>query len=659
MLFLQTTPESEFSAEGFKLYSEGIKNLYDAAKEALIPENNFEMLVGMESLAKKVQRTISGVYLSPDSAEKFRAKIDQIYYGTKGVNDGILQIGGSMKDITESIQGLADALGRVVEPNAKVVEQMVEVSKATGIAATEVGKMTGEFMKLTFSQQGSMDLIKKISEDARRSGLNVKATLTEVQKQLTKVAAYNFKNGVEGLTKMVLQAQRLGVTIDDIGAASLGRGFAFDPEKAVEAAAGMSMLGGAMSNMKNPFQLMNMGANDVGKLQNELVELSKSAFSVDESTGKIESNAIAQQRLYEQLKAVGKEGDFDKFMNMGREAAKQAEIIKKVSDSGLGKLFGEEKGMINEKQQALMSKLAEIGPDGKISLDIPGLNLPPEFKDVATLLKSPGGPAQLQAAIEKYDELAKKSEKDIAQANLTVSEEQAKDVKIIKESVLRGMDPADRETFLNTVVSAINIGQTGAKAVSSAGAGFTINQMRQATTKANEIVTNNDPNDIAIQTALRKLAEMEQNKAMYDTDVNGNLTYSQDAFFGDGKKRLSTGKGEMFSFIEDDQALFAPDLDEKLGVMKGAYLQMKELSRPQLKETSFKDVGAVQKSETKTEQTVVQKVEGSGTININVNITSSGNLANSLMSDRTFKNQLETEILTTMKNKDILMVKKP
>jgi len=86
---------------------------------------------------------------------------------------------------------------------------------------------------------------------------------------------------------------------------------------------------------------------------------------------------------------------------------------------------------------------------------------------------------------------------------------------------------------------------------------------------------------------------------------------------------------------------------------------MKELSRPKLKESSFKDVGAVQKSETKTEQTVVQKVEGSGTININVNITSSGNLANSLMSDRTFKNQLETEILTTMKNKDILMVKKP
>lgn len=656
MLFLQTTtPESEFSAEGFKLYSEGIKNLYDAAKESLIPENNFEMLVGMESLAKKVQRTISGVYLSPDSAEKFRAKIDQIYYGTKGVNDGILQIGGSMKDITESIQGLADALGRVVEPNAKVVEQMVEVSKATGIAATEVGKMTGEFMKLTFSQQGSMDLIKKISEDARRSGLNVKATLTEVQKQLTKVAAYNFKNGVEGLTKMVLQAQRLGVTIDDIGAASLGRGFAFDPEKAVEAAAGMSMLGGAMSNMKNPFQLMNMGANDVGKLQNELVELSKSAFSVDESTGKIESNAIAQQRLYEQLKAVGKEGDFDKFMNMGREAAKQAEIVKKVSDSGLGNLFGEGK-MFDEKQQGLISKLAEIGPDGKISLDIPGVG---SFADLSETLKTSTGPAQLQAAIEKYDELAKKSEKDIAQANLTVSEEQAKDVKIIKESVLRGMDPADRETFLKTVVASINIGQTGAKTVSSAGAGFTINQMQQATTKANEIVANNDPtSNIAIENALRKLAELEQNKAMYQTDTDGNLTYN-DAFFGDGKKRLSTGKGEMFSFIEDDQALFAPDLDEKLGVMKGAYLQMKELSRPQLKETSFKDVGAVQKSETKTEQTVVQKVEGSGTININVNITSSGNLANSLMSDRTFKNQLETEILTTMKNKDILMVKKP
>lgn len=648
-LFQDPSVSDEFSAEGFKLYSEAIKGLYTAAKESAIPETNIEILTGMESKAKVLQRTISGIALEPANAEKFREKLEGIYFGTGNINSGVLAIGGSFKDITETIAGLSDALDRVVEPNAKVVEQMVEVSKATGIAATEVGKMTGEFMKLTFSQQGSMDLIKKISEDARRSGLNVKATLSEVQKQLTKVAAYNFKNGVDGLTKMVLQAQRLGVTIDDIGAASLGRGFAFDPEKAVEAAAGMSMLGGAMSNMKNPFQLMNMGANDVGKLQNELVELSKSAFSVDESTGKIESNAIAQQRLYEQLKAVGKEGDFDKFMNMGREAAKQAEIVKKVSDSGLGNLFGEGK-MFDEKQQGLISKLAEIGPDGKISLEIPGM---PPFDDLSSALKN--NPNQIQAALQKYDEQAKKSEKDIAMQGLTLAEDQLKDTKIIKETVVRALSPQERSTILKSVETAMSISQGGAKTLATGTVGIGKTELSKIEDEATNLKTfNTSP---IVKSWIESLISADKDKGKLNT------TPGADGFFDDGKKKLLTGKGEMFSFIEDDQALFAPNLDENLGIMKSAYLQMKELSKPQPKENTFKNsfqgLNTVSKTETKTEQTVTQRVEGSGTVNINVNITSSGNLANSLMSDRTFKNQLETEILTTIKNKDILMVKKP
>jgi alpha-L-fucosidase len=648
-LFQDPAISDEFSAEGFKLYSEAIKNLYTAAKEGAIPETNIEILTGMESKAKVLQRTISGIALEPANTEKFREKLEGIYFGTGNINRGVLAIGGSFKDITETIAGLSDALGRVVEPNAKVVEQMVEVSKATGIAATEVGKMTGEFMKLTFSQQGSMDLIKKISEDARRSGLNVKATLSEVQKQLTKVAAYNFKNGVDGLTKMVLQAQRLGVTIDDIGAASLGRGFAFDPEKAVEAAAGMSMLGGAMSNMKNPFQLMNMGANDVGKLQNELLELSKSAFSVDESTGKIESNAIAQQRLYEQLKAVGKEGDFDKFMNMGREAAKQAEIVKKVSDSGLGNLFGEGK-MFDEKQQGLIYKLAEIDTDGKISLEIPGAG---KFDDLAETLKTQGGPAQLEAAIKKYDEMAEKSEKDIAMQGLTLAEDQLKDTKIIKETVVRALSPQERSTILKNVEKAMSISQGGAKTLATGTITNAKTELGKIENEAESLKSFNTAP--AVRTWIESLISADKDK--------GKLDPTQDGFFDDGKKKLLTGKGEMFSFIEDDQALFAPNLDENLGIMKSAYLQMKELSKPQPKENTFKNsfqgLNTVSKTETKTEQTVTQRVEGSGTVNINVNITSSGNLANSLMSDRTFKNQLETEILTTIKNKDILMVKKP
>lgn len=647
-MWLFTTEPDEF-ADGLKLYTEGVKNLMDAAKKAIIPENNVEILTSMESKAKSIQRTISGVMLEPASAIKFREKIEDIYYGVGSVNKGILSINGTVKDITDGIQGMYDTLGRVIEPSSKVLTSMVEMSKATGIGTLEIGKMAGEFMKLTFSQEKSMSLINTISESARRSGLNVSKVLIEVQKNISKVNAYNFKGGVDGLTKMVLEAQRLGTTIEDIGAASLGRSFAFDPEKAIEAASSMSMLGGSMSDLMNPFQLMNMGANNVGKLQSNLLDMSKAAFKVNEATGEIETNAIAQQRLYEQLKAFGKEGEYDKFINMGRESAKQAMIVKQVSESGLGNLFGEGK-MFDEKQQGLIAQLAEIGPGGKITLDLPGVG---NISDLSKTLKD--NPDAIKTALEKYDELASKTDRQIAESNLTTVEEQLVVQKTIEQAILRQYSATERSSILQDVKAALKIGQESANDVTTNMAASTkdgLANMEAATqTYADKLnaLAGGSEGTIAEQQAARD--------SMKPTVPDG--------FFDDGTKSLTMGKGEMFNFIKEDQAVFAPDLDIKLGVLKDSYMKMKEFENSGLSQIVPKELPEVRlprtESTQKTEvtETKVQKIEGSGSVNINVNITSSGNLADTLINDRRFKNDLEKEILHVIKNKDLFMVKKP
>lgn len=646
-MWLFTTEPNEFT-DGLKLYTEGVKNLYESARNSIIPENNIEILTSMESKAKSIQRSISGIQISSDSANTFREKIEKIYYGVGGVNKGIVEINGTVKDITDGIQGMYDSLGRVIEPSSKVLTSMVEMSKATGISTLEIGKMTGEFMKLTFSQEKSMSLINKITKDARKSGLDVKGVLTEVQKNMSKVNAYNFKGGVDGLTKMVLEAKRLGGSIDDIGAASLGRSFAFDPEKAIEAASSMSMLGGSMSDLMNPFQLMNMGANNVGKLQTNLLDMSKAAFKVNEATGEIETNAIAQQRLYEQLKAFGKEGEYDKFINMGRESAKQAMIVQKVSESGLGNLFGEGKGMIDEKQQGLIAQLAEIGPGGKISLDLPGFG---NITDLSTELKN--NPERIKDALTKYDELAQKSDKDIAMANLTTVEDQLVVQKTIEQAILRKFSATERSSILEEAKAALKIGQEGAEKYTAKFATEAVDALKKG-----KIVEGTQKNV--------KESEMDTDEEQDLRDkMKAQRQVKNDAFFGGETKTLSTGKGEMFSFIKEDQAVFAPDLDEKLGVLKASYMKMKDFENSALSQIVPKELPEVKlprtESTQKTEvtETKVQKIEGSGSVNINVNITSSGNLADTLINDRRFKNDLEKEILYVIKNKDLLMVKKP
>lgn len=642
-LFFQDATD-EFGTGGIDIQADVtkgiIKSLTDAMTKGIKPNETFRVLSQMEDKVKELQKTMgSGLVLG---GEAFREKVEQIYFETT-------ELGIQFKDVTDVMGGMSKSVGRIIDPSKDVVQQMAILGKNVGIASEAMGQMVGEFMKLTFSQEKSVELINKITDSARRSGVNVKATLEGVQKNLSKVDAYGFKNGIEGLTKMQIQAQQLRTSVEEINAAQLGQTF-WDPEKAIEAAAGMSMLGGSMSNLMNPFQLMNMGANNVEKLQESLIDLSASAFKVNDATGEVETNFVAQQRLKQQLESLGKGGEYEKYINLGREASKQAKIIADINKSGLGTLFEGEGKTFTEEDKRLIASLSEV-KDGKISLKIPGFDQVDNLQEALS-----GNPERIKEALEKYQKEAAMSEKDIAMKSLSTVDNIKNDTTVISQTLLRSLSETQRTAVLQTVGGVAQEGTDKFKTATQTA----------ATGVKSTILDPNFWRDIFTS--------------------NPPTPAEEDKFFGDGTKRLSTGKGEMFSFIKEDQALFAPDLDEKLGVLKSAYLKLTKI-RPNLEtdvtltpqefqqpEVNFKqpeiktlDFSKIMDSiglstaqiESMSNKETVQKIEGSGSVNINVNISSSGDLASSLISDRRFKDDLETEILNTLKNKDLLMVKKP
>ena len=627
-MWLFTTEPDEFAAKGmtFDEMTSGLKTAMEAGIDPF--KAAFETLTGMEAIAKTLQRTIgSGIV---GGADAFREKMTRIYFATQ-------DIGASFEDVGSVMTGLYEGLGRMVEPSEKVTQQMVELHQATGMEAKVLGGLVSDFMRLTFSQEKSGELINKITDSARKGGVSVNAALSSFQKNFRQVEAYGFKNGVDGLNKMNTQALQLRTTVEEIGAAQLGQTF-WDPEKSIEAAAGMSMLGGSISSLMNPFQLMNMGANNVEKLQEELINLSASAYKINETTGEVETNFIAQQRLKSQLDTLGKGGEYEKFINLGKEAAKQKTILNEITKSNLSELYEGEGKLFSEEEQGLISSLSEIGKDGKISLNIPGFG---DFGDLKSTLSTQ--PEAIKNALEKYQALANKDEKDIAAEGLTVAENQAIDVRVIRETMVRNIGETRRQETLNAVKGIQNTGAQTFQGVT--------------TTVAATIP------DIA--TYLKTQADIYNDQVRTNPPVPTNPTYTPDGFFDEGTKTLRMGKGEMFSFIKEDQAVFAPDLDQKLGVLKSSYMKMKEFENSGLSQIAPKELPEVKLPKTESTQktevteTKVQKIEGSGSVNINVNITSSGNLADTLINDRRFKNDLEKEILHVIKNKDLLMVKKP
>ena len=628
---------SEFAAKGV-----GFQEMISEIKTAFIGGINpfkgaVETLTGMEAIAKTLQRTIGSGVVS--GADDFRERMTKIYFDTQ-------KLGGTFEDINVVMGSLYEGLGRLVDPSDKVTENMVVLSKSTGVATKVLGGMVADFMRLNFSQEKSGELIGKITDLARKGGVSVNSALTNFQKNFKIVDAYGFKNGVDGLNKMTIKALQLRTTVEDIGAAQLGQTF-WDPEKAIEAAAGLSMIGGAVGNLSNPFQLMNMGANNAEKLQEELINLSASAYKVNEATGEIQTNFVAQQRLKAGLDALGKGGEYEKYITLGKEAIKQKTILNEISKSGLNKLYEGEGKIFDEEQQGLIASLSEIGEGGKISLNIPGMGGIADLKD--TLAKNPD---QIKDALEKYQTLAKQDEKSIAIQGLSIAEEQSIDVKMIYQTLVRTLSQAERQKMVNVV-------RASQKTIATEG--------QNATTTIDKVYTGTALPDFIENSTKAAVALIE--KAKTSTSAGGGVTF--DGLFAGDNKSLRLGKGEVFDFIEEDQVLAAPDIDFNLNVLKDSYLKSKEMYRKindatmgrnvmepkELPSMGLPKTESIQKTE--VTETKVQKIEGSGTVNINVNITSSGNLADSLFNDRRFKNDLEKEILHVIKHKGTLSVKKP
>jgi hypothetical protein len=632
MFLFDDTILSEFDTKGTS-FGDVLTKVKAAFKSALKFETAIETITAMDDEAKKLQRTLgSGVInigATDKGATELRNTITNIY------NES-LKFGASFDNVTEYAGELSGEMGKMTLPVEEATINMLALSRTTGIGGKEIAKMAGQFLKLTLSQTQSASQMAKIAKLARETGLEAKKLLEDVQKNLSMVDAFNFQNGVEGLTKMSAQAQRLGTTVDKIVPKKFLEDM-LDPEKAIEAAANFSMLGGSIEGLNNPFNLLNDGANNVGNLQNKIVEMAKSAFKINDVTGAIETNNVSMMRLREQTAAFG--GDYETMVQVGRTAAKEQMVQNKLMKEGV------DLSKFSEEQMNLVKSLSEVGKGGKLELRIPGF----ETSDLTATLSN--NPKALASALEAYQKKAEMTDRQLAEEGLTLSETQAKDTRIIRDTMLNRMTKQQKTDIVNAQYQ----GQEGFAKLGVPTAAMTApgETMLKALPSAYTTVGTKfkDTQDSLIEIAL--------------SNVPGSgdaQSPSNDAFFGKGNKTLSMGKGEMFSFIKEDQALFAPDLDKKLSVLKESYLKVKSLGSSNPTDISFKSnepkslPAQTITSKQETSQNITQTIDNNFNITVDLNIKGIPNspLSDLLSKDGDFKRQLTEKIMDVFDKKDIL-----
>ena len=539
LLFNTGTPESGAG----KSVTEQLAQLRAAIKENIASftdplkayQNIEKTAISMADNAKSLQRSMGGVAID---SEKYASSLIESYKNT-------VKMGAEFKDITGTIQGLAESMGRMVRPSEQTIQNMVELSVATGMGAGEIGKMTGEITRFGGSQVQATDKMHDLAVEARKVGLDAKSFLTQVNANMKSLNGFGFKNGINGMKNMVKQAMLLRTSVEKIGAAAL-QSKVLDPEGAMEVAASFQMLGGAVGALGDPFKLLHMAQSDMAGLQNEIINSTKSAFKFNKETGGFEASTQDMYRLREQATLMGK--SLEDMMELGREGAKMDFLKEKFNI-----------GELPDETQQLVAGLAEIGKDGKVSIDIPGFGRleADSAEQLSVQLKN----GETQKALQDYQTKAAQTEKDIAISQLTITETQAKDVNIIKSAMSPQMGEQSREKFLKDIKEGneaasnklVDASETSAKNINTAVSGA-------ATAQKNLINTIPTPVDQQAEQEMRNVLNKLSAKFGEPTEVPTN-----DGFFpSNGSAPTLMSKGQLYKGIVGDDVAMGVGLGDAL-----------------------------------------------------------------------------------------------
>ena len=380
-MFLQDANGSEKS---FKGLSDLLGELKDAAFEALSPNRLAVRYAQIEDLTRKTTKNISGMFGA--SAEALQRSSVDAYLET-------LNIGASYEEVLSIQQEIATQQQKALSLTEAEVVAAVEFSKATGVAAKDVGTIVLAFADLGQSTSTALENMSDMAAEARKYGLNVGQFMQTVAKNLTLVNAYGFKNGVEGFTKMVARAQAL--RIDMTQTTKLAEKL-LNPEDAIELAANFQMLGGAIGDLGDPFKLIYMAQNDMEGLQEAVVQAAKSSVMFNKTTGEFKVSGTEMYRLRAQAQALGI--SYEELANTAVKAAKESEILSQLRFSGL-----------NEETQQLVANLGEI-KDGQVQIKLPGTD---DFVKASELTKE-----QIKN-LQEYQTTTQQSDRQIAESQLS------------------------------------------------------------------------------------------------------------------------------------------------------------------------------------------------------------------------------------------------
>ena len=237
--------------------------------------------------------------------------------------------------------------------------------------------------------------------------------VADVGANMDKLNTIGFKNGVEGLTRMVQKSIEFNMNIEKVK--SMAEKL-FDPDQAIALSAELQAIGGAIGDFNDPLKLMYMATNDAGGLQDAMIGVAGSLATYNSELGRFEitgANLRKSKALADQMGM-----SMEEMSKTAIKAAERSSAATALLSSGL---------QIDEKEKEFLTNISKM-EGGRMVIDIPeSLAKKLGVEDTKVALENLS-PTVAKGLLENQKAFEQMSTEDIARDQYTTTQNIQKDV---------------------------------------------------------------------------------------------------------------------------------------------------------------------------------------------------------------------------------------
>ena len=255
-----------------------------------------------------------------------------------------MKYGVAAEQVKELQRNISVATSRQLMLNESQAEQFLQLNKLVG--SNTVSKFTEEMMN---SMGGQLDTVtgavSKAYATAAKSGLNAQKVSEKIANNLSLANKLSFRTGIEGLTRMAMQAEKVGINLSSI------QGVAdkfLEIDDAIENSARLNMLGGNAAILGgNPLDMAYEANYDPEALQNRIVKMAQGAAKFDAQKGIATVDPVMQDYLKNVAKAIGMNPE--ELVGSAKKQASNAFKEQNISQTAMAGLTQEQRDFLINK----------------------------------------------------------------------------------------------------------------------------------------------------------------------------------------------------------------------------------------------------------------------------------------------------------------------